>query len=144
MTIIEKLKLLFQVREPLGKLAGQVTELKRGYKKVAFWISFVGTLMSTVGALIGFVPPQLALIANTSLTAIYNILRGLDKAQEPGVRPLVQTTEFWQGVAGEFSNAIVQMQTGGVDSQYFHAAQTFIAAIMAASQNLGSRQPETK
>ena len=144
MSIFEKLKLLFKVREPAGALLDHVGNLKRGYAKISFWVSFLGTLLATVGALQGFLPPEFALVANTVLTAFYNILRGLDKVEEPGTRPAFQSTEFWQGAAGILSNAIVQMQTGGVDSAYFHSAQAFLATVMGASQNLGARQPPAK
>lgn len=142
MKIIEKIKLLFKIRKPAGQLADQVKGIKRGWKKVSFWVSFLGTLLSVVAALSGVLTPYISLIINTTLTLFYNILRGLDKADEVGIRPIVQTTEFWQGAMGEASNAIVALHTGGIDPAWLHTAEMLIAMGMAAAQNLAAQQPE--
>jgi hypothetical protein len=139
--IISKMKLLIKVREPITTLFTQVKEAKRGYRTMAFWVSVLGTLISLVGALNGVIPPQIAIIITTILTAIYNIIRGTEKSEETGVRPLLKSTEFWQGALGEISNSIVQMQTAGVNPEWFHMATGIIGMSMAIAQNLGAHQP---
>lgn len=141
MGVFAKLKLLFRAKKPAEQLVGQVQELKRGWKKISFWISVVSTLLSLLGALSGVIPPNLSVIINTVLTAFYNVLRGLDKASEPGVRPPLQSTEFWHGILTEVSNIAVAVN-GHVDPALLHSCEVAIAAIMAVVQNLGAQEPD--
>lgn len=142
MSIIEKVKLLFKARKPTGELIEEIKTLKSGWKKVSFWLSVLSTLLSVAGALSGVIPPNVSVIINTVLTAFYNVLRGLDKSGEPGIRPPLQSTEFWQGILGEVSNAVVGLKAGGVDPQLLHTCEAIIAGLMAVAQNLGAHQPE--
>lgn len=142
MTLIQKIKLLFKVRKPAEELIQKGREIKRGWNKASFWISFFGTLASVGGALTGIIPPEASLLINTVLTCIYNILRGLDKADETGVRPVLRSTEFWQGANGAVGNAVVALQTGGIDPRWLHTAELIITVVMSISQNLGAQQPK--
>lgn len=141
MGFIAKLKLLFKASKPLGQFVNQVKGAKAKYKTIPFWITTVGSLLSVVGAVQGFIPPTAAVIINTVLASAYNILRGADKINQVGIKPPLQTTEFWVGLGNELSNGIVQMQTAGVDHKLLVSAQMFIAAAMAAAQSLGAHQP---
>ena len=141
--MLSKLKLLIKIKEPMLALISQIKEAKRGYRTLAFWVSVLGTLISLVGALNGVIPPQIAIIVTTILTAIYNIIRGMNKSEETGVRPILKSTEFWQGAFGEISNSLVQMQTAGINPAWFHMATAVIGMSMAVAQNIGATQPIT-
>ena len=78
------------------------------------------------------------------MTAIYNIMRGMDKTDQVGIKPIFQTTEFWMGAAAIISNSLLEIKTAGVDSQTLTMAQTIIAVAMAAAQSLAANQPEVK
>jgi hypothetical protein len=139
--VLSKLKLALKLREPAMALLAQAKDIKSGYRTLAFWVSVLGTLISLVGSLNGVIPPQIAIIVTTVLTAIYNILRGTNKADQVGIKPALKSTEFWQGAFGELSNSIVQLQTAGIDPQWFHMATAVIGMSMAIAQNIGAHQP---
>lgn len=141
MTIIEKIKLLFKIAKPAQQVAGEVKKIKAGYKTVTFWISLVGSLLALAGAASGFIPATVSLIITTILTAIYNILRSLDQATQPGVDPIFQSTRFWIGMLGQFSAALLALQSGGISAPWIVTAQSILAAIMAAAQGVGANQP---
>ncbi len=141
MGFMEKLKLLFKVRVPATDLINEVQAAKTGWKTIPFWITLIGTLLSFVAALKGIIPPTAALVVTTALTLFYNVLRGATKADVSGTKPIFQTTEFWIGVLSQVANAIVTLQTGGVNPQWLATTATIVAAAMAAGQNLAGQQP---
>jgi len=143
MGLLEKIKLLFKARKPATDIINEVGQIKSGWKTIPFWVTLLGTLISLVAALEGFIPASTALIATTALTAIYNILRGATKTDITGTKPVVQSTEFWLGVLGQLSNAAVTLKTGGIAPHWLVTAETFISAAMAAGQNLAGQQPST-
>lgn len=144
MNLIEKIKLLFKIKEPAQDLANQLKGVKRGYKTVSFWVTFLGTLLSLVGALQGIIPATTAVLITTALTTVYNILRGLLKAEADGVRPPMQATEFWVGLLGILSSGLIQAQTAGVSGRWLTVAMAVVAGGMAAAQNLGAQAPIEK
>lgn len=144
MGLLSKIKLLFVFRKPATDLINEVSQVKSGYKTVAFWVAVVGTLGSAVAAGTGIIPATYALIAGTVLTVLYNILRGATKADQVGVKPILQSTEFWMGVLTAISNGLLALKTGGIDPQWLTTAQTAIGAAMAAGQNLAGQQPTQK
>src|SRR5258706_8374631 len=105
MNIFQKIKLLFALRKPVGKVVDAIKDVKSGWKTISFWIALIGTLLSFVGALQGIIPAATAVLITTGLTAVYNILRGLVKNESDGVRPTFQSTEFWIGVLGIVANS---------------------------------------
>lgn len=141
MNWLEKIKLLFAARQPLTELVGEIKTAKDGYKTVAFYVALLGTLGTLVAALNGVFPPLVAVEITTGLGVVYNIVRGLAKADQVGVKPVLQSTEFWIGALTAVSNGIVSLQTGGVNPAWLATAQTLIASVMAMSQNLGATQP---
>lgn len=141
MTLIEKIKLLFKVKQPLTDIVTQVKEVKKGYKTTGFWLTLIGGFLSLVGSFAGFIPANVALIITTVLTMFYNIIRALQNTNVPGVEPLFQSTRFWVGIMGIISNAIVALQQGGVNPEWFVMLNTILAAVMAGAQNLGAQQP---
>lgn len=144
MGMIEKLKLLFKARKPLTDLVNEAKEFKSGYKTVSFWMTILGTLGALLAALNGAMPPVAFVIASTALAVLYNIARGLAKADQVGVKPVLQSTEFWVGVLSALSAGIVSLQQGGVNPAWIVTAQTLIASVMAFAQNLAGNQPEPK
>lgn len=141
MGLFAKLKLLIKASKPVGQFVNQVKGARAKYKTIPFWLSIVGSLISIAAALQGVIPATTAVIITTSLTAIYNILRGADKINQVGVKPPLQTTEFWMGVGAILSTMFVDMKTAGVDNQVIGIANTVIGAAMAAAQSLAANQP---
>ena len=141
MGLIEKLKLLFKARQPLTDIITEVKGIKAGYKTVPFWVTLLGTLLALVGALQGVIPATAALVVTTTLTFAYNVLRGATKANVPGQKPVLKTTEFWIGVLGFLTTAITSLQAGGINPAWMTTAMSIIGMAMAAAQNLSGQQP---
>jgi len=144
MGLIKKLKLLIKASKPVGEFVNQVKGAKLKYKTIPFWVSIIGSAIAVAGAFQGFIPATTAVIITSSLTALYNILRGADKIEQVGVKPVFRTTEFWMGTGTIISNMILDMQTAGVNDEVLVTAQVIIGSAMAAAQSLAANQPENK
>ena len=146
MKFLEKIKLLFKIRKPAGEIVKQLKGVKRGWKTLAFWITLLGSGLSTVGALTGIIPPIAQLAATTALTVVYNILRGAKKQEEAGVRGPFRTTELLVTSLNEIQKGIVAAQAGGINPEWFtmaHAISSMIAAAAAAAgQSMAAQQPK--
>lgn len=142
MNIFQKIKLLFRVKAPAEKLIDDIKEFKSGWKTLPFWVTLLGSLGSVVAAFQGVIPAEYSLVATTVLTAIYNFIRGFEKADQNAIRPTLQSTEFWIGLLGIVGNAFTTLKTGGVSPDWMIAAQSAIAAAMAGAQNIGTQQPK--
>jgi hypothetical protein len=143
MNVLAKLKLALAIRQPAQAVAGNLKTIKTGYKTLAFWITFVGSLLSLAAAAKGFMPPQYSLIVTTALVTIYNILRGLAKADSAvTTKPFWATTETWMGVLGQVSAGILALQQGGVNAKWETTAATVIAAAMTLSRDLRALDPQ--
>jgi hypothetical protein len=147
MGLIEKLKLLFKMRQPATDLITEIKDVKSGWKTWQFWITLLGTLSALATACSGLLPLSTVLIITTVIaliTAVYNVWRGAVKSQTPGQKPFFQSSEFWVSVVSCASTAIVTLQTGGVNPKWFEtaiAAITVILGSLGAGQNLAGQQP---
>jgi hypothetical protein len=141
MGFIEKLKLLFRARQPLTDLIVEVKQAKAGWKTLVFWVSVTATLGGLVAALQGIIPPSAELIGTTVIAAFYNILRGATKANNPEIKPLFQTSEFYLSVLTEISNAFVALKAGGINPTWMATALSVVGAAMAAGQNIAGQAP---
>lgn len=139
MGLIEKLKLLFKVRKPLGEVADAVEEAKKTKKWVHFAVTLLGTLVTTALALKGVIPPVYQLIAVTVFQALYNIIRGADKADNAEIKGTLTTTEFWMTALAEVQKAFINLQTGGINPEWMVTSTAAIGAALAFGQNLAAR-----
>lgn len=139
MGIISKLKLLFAIRKPLSELAENAKKVKSGWKTLAFWITLLGSLGSTAAALNGVIPPEIQLVVTTVLTALYNILRGLQKAEAPEVKGTFRTSELALTALAEIQKGIVAIQGGGINPEWLSSSSIIVAAALGAGQNLAAR-----
>lgn len=139
MGLWEKISLLFKANKPATELVGQLKEAQRGYKTLAFWVALLGTLLSLAAAVKAVIPVTAALIVITVLTAVYNVLRGLQKAGTDTNRGALVSTELWIGVMGEISKAVAALHAGGIDPTWLVSLGSINAAAMAAAQNLAAQ-----
>jgi len=139
MQLLEKLKLLFKIRRPVGELFDQIKDIKRGYKTIAFWVTLIGSILSTAAALTGVIPAPVQLVVTTVLTAFYNILRGAQKMEETAVRGTFRSTEVWLTALGEIQKGIVATQAGGINPEWLATASTIVGMSLAAGQNLAAQ-----
>lgn len=144
MTLIQKIQLLVKIRKPASEIAGQLKEAKRGYKKISFWVTIVGSALSIAAAAKALIPATAALVTITLLTAAYNVLRGLDKADTDTSRGTLVTTEFWLALLGEFSKVIIALQAGGINPAWMATLSSVTAAAMAAAQQLANEPKHEK
>lgn len=141
MTLIEKIKLLFKARKPIEDLVSKAKGFKSGYKTVAFWVAILASLGGLFAALQGFIPAGAFLVGSTIIAMLYNIARGFEKSDQQGVRPTLQSTEFWFGVGTIILQSIASLQAGGIKPEWLVTANTIIGGSMAMAQNLGAQQP---
>lgn len=87
-------------------------------------------------------PPTVAIIINAVLTAGYNYVRGLEKAQSDGVKPYKTSSEFIMGLATMASNALIDMQTGGVATPALAGSSIVLAHAIAAARDLANMRPK--
>jgi hypothetical protein len=142
MNIIEKIKLLLRIRKPAEELAGELKGIKAGYKTLPFWVSVLATLGTLAATLTGYIPVTTALIISTVVGCLYNILRAIQNAQVEGVQHPLQSTRFWVGLLTIVTASIESLKSGGINPAWLATATTIIAAVMAAAQSVGAKQPE--
>jgi len=142
MGVVSKLKFIFKAAKPVGKFVDQIKGAKLKYKTIPFWIAVVGDIAAIAGAIKGLIPATVSVLVIGGLTALYNFLRGLDKMNQEGIKPAVWSTEFWVGILGLASAAIVDLQTAGVSGPILTSILGFIGTAMTIAQNLGAQQPE--
>lgn len=142
MSLLTKIKMLFKLQKPAGQLINDVKKMERNWKEVSFWVSLVGSLAGFAGALSGVIPPATAMLITTGLGTVYNLLKGFQKAETEGVRPPLQSREFWIGAMTILSNGLIEAKTAGVDGEWVAITSAVIAGAMAAAQNLGAKQPK--
>jgi hypothetical protein len=140
-TIIQKLKLLISIRKPVGTITDAFAEVRKTKKYIHFAVTVLGSLLTALLALNGIIPPVYSLIATTVLQALYNIVRGLDKASSEEIKGTVRTTEFWMTGLNEVQKAVLAIQTAGINPEWLAASSTIIGMALAAGQNLAARTP---
>lgn len=138
----EKLMLLLKAKKPAEDVANDLKEIKRGWKTPYFWLVLIGHLGALVAAAQGVLDPKLALILNTVLAVLYNVLRGVNKSQEEGVREWWKTTEVWMSVGSQLSAGSLALQQGGINPTWLVTASTVLNAVLALSRDLSHKQPE--
>ena len=138
MSLWDKVKLLFVARKPAADFLANVKAVKRGWKTIHFWVSLLGSGIALVASIKGFIPADVSLIITTVLVASYGVMRGLDKTDESIPHPPLRSTEFWIGVLGQLSNAVLALQQGGISSTHLVVAGTVIAGAMSIAQGLSS------
>lgn len=141
MTILSKIKLLFKIQKPANEIIDAVKQVKKTKKWVHFAVTILGTLLSTAAALGGAIPVTAQLVIVTVLQALYNIMRGLDKADDAEVRGTLVTTEFWMTGLSEIQKALLAAHDGGISAPWMTSLSSIVAATLAFGQNLAARKP---
>lgn len=141
MSLVDKIKLLLQLRKPGQELVTQVKEAKSGWKTIHFWVALLGTLTTIAGVVAHFIPATAGLLAMTTVVVIYNIVRSIENAHMPGVQPLLLSTRFWIGIIGIVGDGLMALKTGGISYPWVLTSSAIIASIMAAAQSVGAEQP---
>lgn len=142
MGLLSKLKLLIKTAKPVGQFVTQIKGAKLKWRTIPFWLSLLGGAGAIVASLEGFIPVTVAACIASGLTFGYGILRGLDKADQAGIKEPWKTTEFWLTAAALASNAILDMQTAGINNQVFIVLQSLLGSGGILSQYLSAQQPE--
>lgn len=140
MSVFDAVKALWAAKEPATEVAGDIQQLKRGYKTPAFWVVLLAHLGSLVAAVQGYIPPHTLLLVNTVLAVLYNIARGTAKQEEAGVRDVWKTTEFWMSLGSQISAAFLALQQGGISPQWLVSAQTILAGAMVIARDLSHQK----
>jgi len=141
MSIIDKIKLIMKVQKPVAEVVGELKGVARGWKTVSFWVTLFGSLGSLAASVQGFLPPEYALLINTALVTVYNVLRGLNKADDMSSRPTWQSTEVWMGIMGQLNNGVLALQQGGVNEKWVMVSAAVLAAAMTLSRDLSNIEP---
>ncbi len=143
MGFLTKLKWMFKIQKPAGQVIVAVSEVRKTKKWVHFAVTVLGSLATTAGTLTGVIPPQIQMMAVSVLNALYNIVRGADKADDPTVKGPLCTTEFWVTALVESQKAFVTMHNGGVVAPWLEYTMSALNALsLIFGQNLAARTPE--
>lgn len=136
--LINKVKLIWKGRA----IAENLIQIKSKWKSPTFWVALLGNAGTLVGALNGVIDPKVAIIINAILTSGYNYVRGLEKAQSDGVKPFKTSSEFVMGLATMASNALIDMQTGGVSTPYLAGSSILLGHAITAARDLANMRPK--
>ena len=140
-TLWNKIKLMWQGR----KVAESLISIKSKWKEPTFWVSLLGNALSLVATYKGMVPPSYAkwlIVANSVLTAGYNYVRGLQKAESDGVKPFSKSSEVWLGLATMVNNAFIDMHTGGIATPFLAGGTVVVGHAIAAARDLANMRPK--
>lgn len=140
-SLLNKLKLIWQGRA----IAESLVDIKSHWKEPSFWLALLTNVTTAVAALGGYLNANNApwfLVVNAVVTAGYNYVRGLQKAQSDGVKPFSTSTEFYLGLVGMVNNALVGMKTGGLDSAWIGGATVLLGHAIAAARDLANMRPK--
>lgn len=138
MSIFKKLALAWKGQA----VVAQLSNITKGWKTLAFWIALLGSLGTYLGQLKGFMSPELSLIVGAALTALYNILRGVEKAQtDTDTAPWYKTSECLLGIGEQVKNSLMALQSGGIDPQAFAIALAVINGSMVAGRDFSHIEP---
>ena len=141
MSFIDKIKIIMKGAKPVGEFVHQVQGAKLKFKTIPFWTTLITTLLTIAAAFNGVISGTTAILITAPLNAAYQLLRGFDKMDQNGVKPVLQSTEFWIGALGILSAAFLQVQQAGINNTFITGAIGFIGGVMAIAQNLGAIQP---
>lgn len=136
--LLNKIKLVWKGRS----IAQNMLQIKSKWREPMFWVALLGNALSLVSALQGIIPPTVAIIINAVLTAGYNYVRGLEKAQSDGVKPYKTSSEFIMGLATMASNALIDIQTGGVATPALAGSTIVLTHAIAAARDLANMRPK--
>lgn len=137
-SLFEKIKLIWKGRS----IAQNLIQLRSRWKEPTFWVALLGNVITAFAAFKHAIPPQTAIIINALLTAGFNYVRGLEKAETDGVKPYSTSSEFWLGLATMANNAMIDMQTGGISTTYLAGSTILLGHAIAASRDMANMRPK--
>ncbi len=144
MTFLTKIKLLFMVQKPAGEIADAVAEAKKTKKYIHLTATVLGIVATGIAAWSGYMDPQVYVIVSSALNAIYNIVRGADKADNSDVKGTFTASELYVSAFTEAQKFVVVAHTGGVHAPWLDAMASFLNMIaLVFGQNLAARAPAT-
>lgn len=142
MGFIQKIKLLFIVKKPVGEIADAVAEAKKTKKWLHFTATVLGIVTTGIAAYAGYMDPQLYVLVSSALNAIYNIVRGADKADNSDVKGTFTSTELYVSAFTEAQKFVVVAHAGGANYPWIDSLASFLNLIaLVAGQNLAARAP---
>jgi len=144
MKFLTKIKLLFMVQKPAGEIVDAVAEAKKTKKWIHFAATVFGILATGIAAWSGYMSPQVYVVVSSALNAIYNIVRGADKADNSDVKGTFTATELYVSAFTEAQKFVVVAHTGGAQYPWLDSMASFLNLIaLVAGQNLAARAPAT-
>lgn len=144
MGFLSKLKLLFIVQKPLG----EITEALEKAKKTKKWVQFSATVLSILGTSVasfnGYMDPQVAILVSAGISALYNVVRGAEKANYTDVKGPFTSTEFYSSVLTEAQKFVVVANNGGINAPWLSQLSTGINMLgLVIGQFLAAQAPVT-
>ena len=97
MNIVQKIKLLFQIKKLISFIKTKAKEkvkmngVKPGIYTTEFWLTVITNLITIITTLKGMIPAETATIILAILNGLYTILRSLVK--QPNITTLVEKKE---------------------------------------------------
>lgn len=137
-SLMNKIKLIWKGR----KIATELITIKSRWKKPSFWTAILGQAGSLIGALQGVIDPKVAIVISTVTTALYNYVRGLEKAETDGVSPYKTRSEFLLGITGLANSVFIGLQEQGINPAWMATSSVVIGHAMVAAGELSNMRPK--
>lgn len=141
MKLTQKIGLLFKIRKPAGAVLDSIKDVKRGYRKIGFWVALLGSLLGCAAAVADLMPPEAALIVTAVLTAAYNVVKGLQSTEKNTQSGTFISSTFILSTLAIVQTALMTIHEGGVKNQWLILAMSVIGATLSAGQNLAGVSP---
>lgn len=142
MGFLAKLKLLFIIQKPAGEILDAIAEAKSNKKWIHFAVTVLSIALSSAAAWSGYLDPNTYVIVSTALNAIYNVVRGADKADNSDVKGPFTSTELYLSMLTEAQKFVVNAHAGGVTAPWLEQLNTGVNLFaLMLGQNLAARAP---
>lgn len=144
MKFLDKIKLLFKIQKPAGEVLDAVAEAKKTKKWIHFAATVLGIVATGIATWSGYMDPQIYVVVSSALNAIYNIVRGADKADNADVKGTFTTTELYLSAFTEAQKFVVVSHTGGAHYPWLDSLASFLNLVaLVLGQNLAARAPDS-
>lgn len=138
LTLWNKVKLIWKGRE----IAENMLQIKSRWKEPSFWVAVLSSVGTMVGYLNGVIGPRAAMIITTITTALYNYVRGLQKAETDGVKPYATRSEFILGLVTLAQNCFMALHQAGVDPAWLASTTVVLGHAIVAAGEMNNMRPK--
>ncbi len=116
--------------------------VKSKWKEPTFWVALLSQIITLLGYAQGLLEPKIAMIITTVTTALYNYVRGLQKAESDGVKPYASRSEFILGLAAMAQNCFMGLHEQGLNPAWLVGTTVILGHAITAAEALQNMRPQ--